>query len=290
MTALDTQRYRKQQKKGLPSYMATFADLMALMMTFFVLLLSFAEIDALKFRRAVESMETAFGVQRENRARDTPEGELMVATQFNPGEPEPSPLKPESPDNPTSSAQIRKITMDQETAAQAQREQIQDEVEAFRAALDDEVDAGLIEVENQLNRIVIRIEEQGAFSSGDARLNPSFRPILSKVHEVLLETDGLIAVAGHTDDRPINTPRYRSNWELSTARATSVVHALLSMEKLSPQRFVLEGYADTKPLVPNSSEQNRAQNRRVELLILKTDPEEEGARSVESMIQQSAEQ
>lgn len=289
MSAVDTQKHRKQQKKGLPAYMATFADLMALMMTFFVLLLSFAEIDALKFRRAVESMETAFGVQREHRARDAPEGELVVAQQFNPGEPEPSPLTPDPVANPTS-AQIKKITMDQETAAQAQREQIQDEVEAFRAALDDEIEAGLIEVENQLNRIVIRIEEQGAFSSGDARLNPSFRPILSKVHDVLLETDGLIAVAGHTDDQPINTPLYRSNWELSTARATSVVHALLSLEKLSPQRFVLEGYADTKPLVPNSTEQNRAKNRRVELLILKSDAEEAGTRSVESRIQQSAEQ
>lgn len=287
MSALDSQRYRKQQKKGLPSYMATFADLMALMMTFFVLLLSFAEIDAVKFRRAVESMEATFGVQREKRARDTPEGELVVAQQFDPGEPEPSPLEPESPQSAPTSAQIKKITMDQETAAQAQREQVQEEVEAFRSALDDEIEAGLIDVENQLNRIVIRIEEQGAFSSGDARLNPAFRPILAKVHDVLLDTDGLIAVAGHTDDRPINTPRYRSNWELSTARATSVVHALLSMEMLAPQRFVLEGYADTKPLMPNTSEKNRAQNRRVELLILKTDPERG---SVESLIQKSAEQ
>lgn len=289
MANIDTQRYRKQQKKGLPSYMATFADLMALMMTFFVLLLSFAEIDALKFRRAVESMQVAFGTQRDERARDTPEGELVVAQQFNPGEPQPSPLEPSA--SPTStSAQVKKITMDQETAAQAQREQIEDEVAAFRTALDDEIDSGLIEVENQLNRIVIRIEEQGAFSSGDARLNPSFRPILAKVHGVLLDTDGLIAVAGHTDDRPISTPRFASNWELSTARATSVVHALLAMNMLSPQRFVLEGYADTKPLVPNNSADNRARNRRVELLILKTDTESAGERSVEALIQQSAEQ
>lgn len=289
MANIDTQRDRKRQKRGLPPYMATFADLMALMMTFFVLLLSFAEIDVLKFRRAVESMQVTFGTQRDERARDTPEGELVVAQQFNPGEPRPSPLDPSESPTPAS-AQIKKITMDQETAAQAQREQIEDEVAAFRAALADEIDSGLIEVENQLNRIVIRIEEQGTFSSGDARLNPSFRPILAKVHDVLLDTDGLIAVAGHTDDRPINTPRFKSNWELSTARATSVVHALLAMDMLSPQRFVLEGYADTKPLVPNNSADNRAKNRRVELLILKTDTESAGERSLEALIQQSAEQ
>ncbi len=92
MSEIDTQRLAQQQKKGLPSYMATFADLMSLLMCFFVLLLSFAEIDALKFKEVVKSMEKAFGVQREIPAHEIPMGTSIIAQEFSPGEPKPTPL------------------------------------------------------------------------------------------------------------------------------------------------------------------------------------------------------
>ena len=138
-------------------------------------------------------------------------------------------------------------------------------------------------MESQFSRIVIRIREKGSFPSGDARLNPGFIPILGKIHDVLLETDGRIAVAGHTDNVPINTARYRSNWELSTSRATSVVHELLAPEQMDAERFVLEGYADTRPLVPNDSAANRAKNRRVEIIVLKSPVEDELVRSIDEL-------
>lgn len=263
--------------------MATFADLMSLLMCFFVLLLSFAEIDALKYKMVIKSLENAFGVQREVPANEVPEGTSIIAQEFSPGEPKPTPLKVVRQDTMDNSRQELKVTADAEQLAQQQVQQVAEETQQFRQALQTEIEEGLIVVESQFSRIVIRIREKGSFPSGDARLNPGFIPILGKIHDVLLETDGRIAVAGHTDNVPINTARYRSNWELSTSRATSVVHELLAPEKMDAERFVLEGYADTRPLVPNDSAANRAKNRRVEIIVLKSPVEDELVRSIDEL-------
>lgn len=263
--------------------MATFADLMSLLMCFFVLLLSFAEIDALKYKMVIKSLENAFGVQREVPANEVPEGTSIIAQEFSPGEPKPTPLKVVRQDTMDNSRQELKVTADAEQLAQQQVQQVAEETQQFRQALQTEIEEGLIVVESQFSRIVIRIREKGSFPSGDARLNPGFIPILGKIHDVLLETDGRIAVAGHTDNVPINTARYRSNWELSTSRATSVVHELLAPEQMDAERFVLEGYADTRPLVPNDSAANRAKNRRVEIIVLKSPVEDELVRSIDEL-------
>lgn len=279
----ETARRTKRDAEGLPAYMATFADLMSLLMCFFVLLLSFAEIDALKYKMVIKSLENAFGVQREVPANEVPEGTSIIAQEFSPGEPKPTPLKVVRQDTMDNSRQELKVTADAEQLAQQQVQQVAEETQQFRQALQTEIEEGLIVVESQFNRIVIRIREKGSFPSGDARLNPGFIPILGKIHDVLLETDGRIAVAGHTDNVPINTARYRSNWELSTSRATSVVHELLAPEQMDAERFVLEGYADTRPLVPNDSAANRAKNRRVEIIVLKSPVEDELVRSIDEL-------
>ncbi len=286
MSEIDTQRFAQQQKKGLPSYMATFADLMSLLMCFFVLLLSFAEIDALKFKEVVKSMEKAFGVQREIPAHEIPMGTSIIAQEFSPGEPKPTPLNTIQQQTIDDPRRVLKVTMDAEAAAQEIARQTAEEAEEFKKALKTEIEEGLIEVENQQNRIVIRIREKGSFPSGDATLNPAFVPILKTIHDVLINTDGLIAVAGHTDNIPIQTARYRSNWELSTSRATSVVHELLSYQQMPAERFVLEGYADTRPLLPNDSAANRAQNRRVEIVVLKSTVDSETSRSIDELRRQ----
>ncbi|MDX1572541.1 MAG: flagellar motor protein MotB [Methylophaga sp.] len=286
MNENENQRFAQQQKKGLPPYMATFADLMSLLMCFFVLLLSFAEIDAMKFKQVVESMEMAFGVQREIPAQEIPMGTSIIAQEFSPGEPRPTPLNVIQQQTIDDPRQVLKVTMDAEAAAQEMARQTAEEAEEFKKALKTEIEEGLIEVENQQSRIVIRIREKGSFPSGDATLNQAFVPILKTIHDVLIETDGLIAVAGHTDNVPINTSRYRSNWELSTSRATSVVHELLGYNEMPAERFVLEGYADTRPLLPNDSAANRAQNRRVEIVVLKSGIEDATTRSIDELRQQ----
>jgi len=269
--------------EGLPMYMGTFADLMSLLMCFFVLLLSFAQIDALKYKMVVKSLENAFGVQREIPANSIPKGTSIIAEYFSPGDPRPTPLKEVRQDTIDSPRDAFEVNMDAQEIAKQQAKEVTEDVENFKKALKKEIEAGLIEVESQLNRIVIRIREKGSFPSGDSRLNEDFIPILNKIHDVLVKTNGQIAVAGHTDDVPINTTRYRSNWDLSTSRATSVIHELLRAQKMLPKRFVLEGYAYTRPLVPNDTSDDRARNRRVEIIVLKSPVVDEVTKSVDEI-------
>jgi chemotaxis protein MotB len=269
--------------EGLPAYMGTFADLMSLLMCFFVLLLSFAEMDALKYKMVVKSLENAFGVQREIAANSIPKGTSIIAQEFSPGDPKPTPLKEIRQETTDDTRDALEVKMDAKEVAEKQEKEIAEEVEKFKEALEKEIDAGLIDVESQQNRIVIRIREKGSFPSGGAKLNLGFVPILKKIHDVLIKTDGQIAVAGHTDDIPINTPRYRSNWELSTSRATSVVHELLKYGEMPPTRFVLEGYSDTTPMAPNDTAENRARNRRVEIIVLKSSIIDEVNKSIDDI-------
>jgi chemotaxis protein MotB len=243
-------------------------------------------MDALKYKMVVKSLDNAFGVQREVIADAVPVGTSIIAQEYSPGDPKPTPLKVVRQETVDDTREKIKVTMDAEEVAQQQAQEIAEETQKFREALDEEIKEGLIEVESQFSRIVIRIRENGSFPSGDARLNPSFKPILKKIHDVLIDTGGQIVVVGYIDDVLINMSRYRSNWELSTSRATSVVHELLAPGDMKPERFVLEGYADTKPLVPNNSPENRAINRRVEIIVLKSPVEESLTRSIDELMKE----
>ena len=100
--------------------------------------------------------------------------------------------------------------------------------------------------------------------------------IIEKIENVLANCEGQVTVSGYTDDIPVNSGRYRSNWDLSAARAVSVVHQLILNNKLDANRVSAAGHAETNPLVPNDSAENRAKNRRVEISIYSPTCEEVG--------------
>ena len=259
--------------EGLPAWLSTFADLMSLLMCFFVLLLSFAEVDAQRFKKMAESMKDAFGVQREIPAVDIVMGTSVIMQEFSPGKPEPSPID----DIRQTTTDIEQEFLEQQeqldidVAKAAMQEKLEQEVESqaveLQEMLEEEIKEGLIDVDTEATNIIIRIQEKGSFPSGRANLNPDFFEVISKITDVVATTPGRIIVAGHTDNIPISTKRFRSNWELSSARAVTVVHAMLSNASIEEDRFLIQGYADSKPLVENDSSENRAQNRRVELVI-----------------------
>lgn len=270
----------KNQDAGAPAWVMTFADLMSLLMCFFVLLLSFSEMDVLKYRQIAGSMERAFGVQREIKAHEIPKGTSIIAKEFTPGKPEPTPVKEirqkttrenkknlEAPAD--EGAKIRKI----QKKMKENDAKLKKSLNTASEILEEEIKKGQITVEKRENNIVISIKEKGSFPSGSAELQQSFMPAIEKIKRVLQEVPGLVAVSGHTDNVPILTDRFRSNWELSSARAASAIDALLQAKSsgLRPKRFVVHGYADTKPIKKNNSEKNRAQNRRVEIVILQGD-------------------
>jgi chemotaxis protein MotB len=272
---------------GLPPWLATFADLMSLLMCFFVLLLSFAEIDAVRFKKMAESMKDAFGVQREIPANEVVKGTSVIMQEFSPGKPEVSPIdeirqlttdeKKENLDVTDKSAQEDLDFDAAKVAMQAKLEQeVEEQAEELKEMLSEEIDGGLLEVKREDTKIIIRIQEKGSFPSGRATLNPDFFEVISKITGVIANTPGKIIVAGHTDNIPISTARFRSNWELSSARAVTVVHAMLSNAALDEERFLIQGFADSKPLVPNDSREHRALNRRVELIIQRSEDVESG--------------
>ncbi|MEW8692000.1 MAG: type VI secretion system protein TssL, long form [Candidatus Thiodiazotropha endolucinida] len=276
---------------GLPPWLATFADLMSLLMCFFVLLLSFAEIDAARFKKMAESMKDAFGVQREIPVMDVVKGTSVVMQEFSPGKPEPTPIEElrqqttdvekdflQSEDQRSEAEEQQDLDIDVAKAAmQAQiEEEVKEQAEELQEMLDSEITEGLLDVETEDTKIIIRIQEKGSFPSGRATLNPDFFEVISKITDVIANTPGKIIVAGHTDNIPISTRRFRSNWELSSARAVTVVHAMLSNAAIDEGRFLIQGYADSQPLVVNDTSENRAQNRRVELVIQRGEDEDSG--------------
>mgnify|MGYP003380730905 CR=1 FL=1 len=270
---------------GAPPWMATFADLMSLLMCFFVLLLSFSEMDVQKYKQVAGSMKNAFGVQNQVKVMDIPKGTSIIAQEFSPGRPQPSQMntvnqfttettKPSlrvgSPGLPATEG----LDLNDEQTKRLLEEKIKAliadtkaDAEALEKLLKDEIEEGKIDIETQNRSITIRIRERGSFPSGSATLNQDFMPVIQSLRDALADVPGKISIEGHSDDVPIASARFQSNWDLSAARALTVTHQLLNNELLDSARFLVVGHADTKPHVPNDSAENRAQNRRVEIVI-----------------------
>jgi chemotaxis protein MotB len=152
-------------------------------------------------------------------------------------------------------------------------------VDAILMVLESAVTDGRINVSQDNSRIIIRIEEKGSFPSGSAEITYEFEGLLLDMAEVLADMPGDITIEGHTDDIPISTSQFASNWNLSAARAAAVANVLLARQQLKASRISVTGLADTEPRVPNSSAANRAKNRRVEIIMdLADDVQEEVVR------------
>lgn len=277
--------------------MGTFADLMSLLMCFFVLLLSFSEMDVLKFKQIAGSMKFAFGVQNKIEVKDIPKGTSVIAMEFSPGRPEPTPidviqqqtmemtqptLKFQAGDEESSGGrqkqrgterggQSQQTSTDQSSSAEPTAAQQQDNNEMLKKVaqqLQKQILDGAIELESLGQQITIRIRENGSFSAGSAFLQPQFKPVIKKIGELLAEMPGEIEVSGHSDGQHIANELYRSNWDLSAQRAVAVAEELRQVRGFDESRMVVAGMADTHPLVeePQNADE-RAKNRRVEINI-----------------------
>jgi len=272
---------------GLPPWMGTFADLMSLLMCFFVLLLSFAEMDAMKFKRLAGSMAQAFGVQNKLNVTDVPKGTSIIAQEFSPGIPSPTPINEiwqKTEDITEMSLEVKNNEeYDTEAGDEALEagiqarikekleeliEETQEDAKELAEALNEEIVAGEVEVETEGRKIIIRIREKGSFKSGSHELSDDYYDVMDEIRGVLLQKPGKIQVQGHTDNIPLrSSARYRSNWELSASRAVTVADILMNDDDINPRRFEVSGFADTKPLVDNNTRENRVRNRRVEIVV-----------------------
>ena len=221
---------KKRPHGGAPAWMVTFGDMMSLMLCFFILLLSFSNMDRPSFEKVSGSMREAFGVQREIISFEPPIGEQIIVPQ---------------PESPLVGLQ-RQMT------------------EAFK----DLIDQGAITVERHGDQVTVRMRDSLAFDSGRAEIKEGFKPLLDKVAAALAQTEAVLLVGGHTDNVPLRADApFSSNWSLSAARAVQVVEYLASQHRLPAHRLSAVGYADGEPVASNATEEGRAQNRRVEFRI-----------------------
>lgn len=269
---------RNEAAAGSPAWVMTFADLMSLLLAFFVLLFSFSELDKAKYKQVAGSMRDAFGVQQQVRVKDPPKGLNIIAREFSPGVPQPTALN-EVRQFTTSDSLPFPVLAESKRKSAARpglgagggpgtgKEQLADG-ERLAQIFKPEIDQGLIELEIEDHRIIVRIREKGAFPSGSDRLERAFEPIIERLGDTLVETSGRILVAGHTDSIPIENALFRSNWELSMARALTVAHVFFARSKALEPRTQLEAHAEFRPLDDNATAEGRARNRRVEISLI----------------------
>ncbi len=394
---------------GAPAWMATFADMATLLMAFFVLILSFAEMNVPKFKQINGSMKNAFGIQRLIPVVESPKAQSLIAQHFTPSVAEPTPIntiRQETTDDRLENVQLKtdvapKAAEALEAAKQALAQEIRRgeaevkleagkvvvemtstptggaqgssgqrtgglgpsgaqaggsstsgaqaagaspsgsqaagssasganaggsgargaqqagmvsqgeidfyakvadvqskvqtsvevrdarqgkggggaggggdkasadaELQRIRQDLSKEIQAGKAEVMRDGAKIIIRLAEQGSFKSGSADLQPEFMQLLSQVGKTVGASKGRVFIEGHTDNVPVvYNERFRSNWDLSGARAGAVADYMSTSAGLAAGRMSVSGFADTKPLESNNSAQGRSRNRRIEIIV-----------------------
>ena len=267
---------------GAPLWMVTFADLMALLLTLFVLMLTFSEMNVIKYKALAGALRDAFGSSREQVLSGMIEmdGALKrkAASEVDPTRSEEHEIvQVAEEDDPDSDEDKPHVEVDlpdapDEKVKEEARARREAEAKALAGALQDvinkEIAGSGISVERSGGEVVIRFPSNIAFASGFADVNGEFADLVSKLIPVLTTTKGSIFVSGHTDNIPISGNRFGSNWDLSASRATAVVHEILHQESLDPARITVQGYGDSRPLVDNDTAENRAKNRRVEISIV----------------------
>ncbi len=243
-------------QEGAPDWVVTFGDLMSLLLCFFVLLLSFSEMDKAKYKEVAGSLKKAFGVQYKVKSMTAPKGVSMVAKDF------------DQPLVPTFERQEFVETHKSRNERELVSEQLKEEIEESLAEMEGmEGMEELIGVEVGENEVTIRMMGETAFDSGKADIRPAMLPLLKKMAAVLRDQEGEITVVGHTDNIPIRSGPHKSNLGLSMARAASVADYLLHQALIAPERISTMGFGEHRPIDTNDTPEGRQKNRRVEIKL-----------------------
>ncbi len=237
----DDETVEEEPDEGIPPWVMTFADLVTLLMVFFILLFAMGTIEDEKWRLIKESLKTALGDDVIPEA-GTREGLEVIQQAL---------------------AEKAVIAVDEVGAMVAKEiEDLASEVEEFvyKNKL-----AGQVQVSSDERGAIITVSDVVLFPAGQAATTPAGSQVLSKIFDLLKQFDYNVKVEGHTDNIPIKTEQYPSNWELSAARAANVARQLVTAG-FPPKKLSVEGFAEFRPKVPNDSAKNRGINRRIEIV------------------------
>lgn len=228
-------------EEGAPAWMATFSDLATLLLTFFVLLLSFANMDIQNFRTAMGSVKEAMGVRVE--------------------------LKGEYAAISTTPIEMSTVQA-QSFISVSDLSKISDAAERLvKKLIKERKLEGKVEVIGTSRGIALRTRDNVLFDPGSAEVQARGAATLELVAELMASFEGDVEIQGHTDDIPTGGGRFASNWELSTARAIAVLRSLADEHSIAEPRLHVAGYADKRPVAPMNTAEGRAKNRRVEFLF-----------------------
>lgn len=250
-------RRSNRKKRNAPEnherWLITYSDLITLLLIFFIVMYSMSKVDMAKYEMLSESLHLQFAkgdtiIEK----HDGPAGDLKQGDK----------ATPVPTDTPTPSPSA---------SAQAQRErELQDLLSKVNQYIEENNLQAQVSTGDLQRGVVIKLNDMVLFDLGKADLKPASLPILDKLGSLFRSLDTKISIEGHTDNLPLQTGSlYKDNLGLSQARSVSVIRYLLSTPGMNDRMFVSTAYGDTMPIAPNDTEENRAKNRRVEIVVLR---------------------
>jgi chemotaxis protein MotB len=230
---------RKNQHGNHERWMVSYADFMTLLFAFFVVLYSSSQVDKARMVRLSSAISAGFS---ELGVGANPGGAAFIVV------PSTAAVSPLCPTRPSESAESIRRKLER--------------------GLSEELEHRTVAVREIPDGLVLSLREVGFFESGSASLRASSMDTFDRIGAVLTTVPSNLRIEGHTDNVPIHTPQFQSNWELSTARATEIIRILLTREGIGPERLSAAGYAEYHPVADNSSDDGRRLNRRVDIVIV----------------------
>ncbi len=231
---------KPEEHENLERWLITYADLITLLLAFFILMYTMSKQDSKKYQEVAAHLKAIFTGSNAVLATGNVAGKVPIELSFKGGAENVAALKEQL------ERELREIG-DKNPADSAQN-------------------ISLISDERGL---VVRAMEKAFFDTGKADLTSRARSALDSIAPVLANMPNHVRVEGHTDNVPINTSEFRSNWELSVRRATEVVRYLVERHRFPPDRISASGFAEYRPIAPNEMAEDRAKNRRIEIIIVK---------------------
>jgi chemotaxis protein MotB len=249
-------KHGEEEHENMERWLVSYADFITLLFAFFVTLYSMSRVDGNKMGSAVESLQRALG--------------SVMPIQMTQKEPGVFPNQVVPINFSITPIQGKAYTVDAKALIKM-AEEIKKGMEDISKEKPSKASSNIahqIKFILEKRGLVIRVSDHIFFNSGEAFIRPDMEPILNVLAQTIEKIPNHIRIEGHTDTIPINTPRFPSNWELSTARATMIVRYLLDHFRFDPDRLSATGYAEFRPVDTNSTSEGRLQNRRVDFVIL----------------------
>lgn len=234
-------KFEKKQKAGSPEWMGTYGDLVTLLLCFFIMMFATSSVDSGKYEKLLEAFNPSILEQTG--------GSNLITSEES-----------------TSNEELNQL-LSEELAYQNELNSLQEQLLEYIASqkLEDSV-----EVIRDSSSVTLRLNSSLLFNSGDASLKSEAKPYLKSLSKTF-DTDFDIRIEGHTDNLPIKNSKYESNWDLSALRAIHVLDYLVQSCNINSNKLSVAGYGEQRPIADNSTEKGRKQNRRVDIVLLKTD-------------------